>query len=836
MEQPTLSMAANIRWTKSGVVWADYVLTGIDYGYRPDVDKRTARTLHTMLVRALPGESLLMGIAASLSAEAVVSRMTEGVDLDAHPDWATECEATLDSIELYRPGQRIYWLSIPLTTPKVVDQVKAAAHSAWTTLSDYIGLPRTAIDDDEIRARVRQANRIMADIPGVFDAQPATPAQMVWLWQHAMTRGLHVDPDLPDAAVTPGAKSGAALSACRIDEGAQSDREKASGWRGKVPTFSRVLKVDQPYEFVDHPASYQVLLALADTPAGGVYFPGSEFFTLADDFGDIDVDFAVRLKVTAGADVMRANKRALENLKEQYEQREGELAGGQGVLDLAAAALTEYTSLLETNRDEVEVAWTALFAVGADSEERALADAKALVKAFEQQEYKVVAPVGYQEDLWWAMLPGVPTSKIVREFAQITTSTHFAAYMPFIRNDLGDGSGPLLALNITTSRIGVVHHDVAGKSLRDQSGSFAVTGELGSGKSVTMKVIAGQVVDCGGQVIGIDQSDLGEYANWAKAVTEAVVVDLVEPEYSMDPLRIFEAGVAAEMAQSVLLTLLRIQPSSDLGIALAKVLEPEYRAEHPYQGLGELTEHLLSGACPIAHAQDLGEAMNVYARRTYAAVLFGKDLPPLPITAPGIIFRTHKVDLPTQLQTEKQHLYENLPLEKRFGHAVYTLIAKVARGQCFADPDQMALFLVDEAHHLLGADDGVDIVEDFVLQGRKSSAAVGLGDQDCAFGTPKLRGLIKTRIAHRHTDETLAKRAIEWLGLDPDDYGLVKQYMEQTAPVTGKDKYVEPHRRGEGYMRDGSGNVGRIKTLLPATESRRSAVSTTPKDNKLVKA
>ncbi|MFF2028520.1 ATP-binding protein, partial [Streptomyces sp. NPDC058171] len=177
-----------------------------------------------------------------------------------------------------------------------------------------------------------------------------------------------------------------------------------------------------------------------------------------------------------------------------------------------------------------------------------------------------------------------------------------------------------------------------------------------------------------------------------------------------------------------------------------------------------------------------------------------------------------------------------LPLEKRFGHAVYTLIAKVARGQCFADPNQMALFLVDEAHHLLGADDGVDIVEDFVLQGRKSSAAVGLGDQDCAFGTPKLRGLIKTRIAHRHTDETLAKRAIEWLGLDPDDYGLVKQYMEQTAPVTGKDKYVEPHRRGEGYMRDGSGNVGRIKTLLPATESRRSAVSTTPKDNKQGKA
>ncbi len=838
MEQPTLSMAANIRWTKSGVVWADYVLSGMDYGYRPNVDKRTARTLHTMLVRALPGESMLMGIASSLSAEAVVARMTEGVDLDVHADWAIECEATLDSIELYRPGQRVFYLSIPLTTTGLAGQAKAATHAAWTSLSDFIGLPRTSVPEDEVRARIRQADLIVADIPAVFEARPATPAQMVWLWQHSMTRGLHVDRDMPGAASTPSPKSGAALAPARLDEGAQSDRDApTTWWRPKVPTFSRVLKVDQPYDIDDRPASYQVILALADMPSGGVLFPGSEFFSLADDFGDIDVDFVARLKVTAGADVMRANKRALENLKEQYEQREGELAGGQGALDIAASALTEYSSLLETNRDEVEVAWTALFAVGAPTEEQALAEAQTVKKSFEHQDYKLVAPLGFQEDLWWAMIPGVPSSKIVREFGHITTSTHFAAYMPFTRNDLGDSSGPLLALNITAARIGAVHNDILGKSLRDQSSSWAVTGELGSGKSVTMKVIAGHVVDCGGQVIGIDQSDLGEYANWARAVTDAVIVDLVEPDYSTDPLRIFPPNIAAEMTQSVMLALLRIQPTSTHGKALAKVLEPSYRAKHPYAGLGELTEHLLSSDCLIDGAYDLGEEMNVYARLTYAAALFAKDLPALPITAPAIIFRTHRVELPTQLQTEKQHLYDNLPLEKRFGHAVYTLIAKIARGQCFADADQMALFLVDEAHHLLNADDGIDIVEDFVLQGRKSSAAVGLGDQDCAFGTPKLRGLIKTRFVHRHTDEGLAKRAIEWLGLDPENQDLVKELTEQTAPVTGKDGYVEPHRRGEGYMRDGSGNVGRIKTLLPATESRREAALTTPKDNKkLVKA
>ncbi len=831
MEQPTLDMAANIRWTKSGVPWADYLITGLGYGYRPDADKLVARNMHTMLARALPGESLLISVAASMSSEAVVGRMTEGVDLEQHPDWAAECVATLDTLDMYAPGQRVFWLSIPLTTPKAFDQAKAAGHAAWTSFSDFIGLPRTSVSENEILERVQQADRIVADIPQVFEPKPATPAQMVWLWQHGAQRGLAMDRDVPETEAAPLHKGRAALTPLRLDEGAQSDRPHG-GWRSKRPKLSRVLKVDQPYEFEDRPASYQVLMTLADTPPGGVLFPGSEFFTLADDVPNVDVDFALRLKVTAGADVMKANQRALRNLNEQYEQREGELSTGTGMLDQAAAALSEYTSLLESDANEVEVRWTAIFAVGAATEELAIADAKAVAKAFEQQTYRLVMPIGFQEDLWWAMTPGVPTPKIVQEFAQITTSAHFAAYVPCIRNDLGDTTGPLLALNISSQRIGAVHLDVAGRSLRDVSGCFAVTGELGSGKSGTIKTIAGQFVDRGGQVIGIDQSDNGEYAAWASAVTDAVIVDMAEPVYSMDTLRLFEPHMASEMTESLLLTLLRIQPESPMGRALSAVLDVKYRRAHWYEGQGELVEHLLSDDCHIAHAHDLGEALNTYARKSYAGAMFATHLPPLPLDAPAIIFRTHRVALPTQQQTENQHLFETLPLEKRFGAVVYALIAKIARGQCFSDENHPSLFLVDEADHLLRAGDGIDIVIDFVLRGRKASAYVGIGDQDCEFGTEKLRGLIKVRITHRHTDKALAKRAIEWLGLDPENPILLKELMEQTSPPTGPKKYVEPHRRGEGYMRDGNGGVGRVKMLFPATESRRLAVSTTPKPEK----
>ena len=35
MLQPITAVGGNLRWTRSGTVWADFILTGIEYGYRP---------------------------------------------------------------------------------------------------------------------------------------------------------------------------------------------------------------------------------------------------------------------------------------------------------------------------------------------------------------------------------------------------------------------------------------------------------------------------------------------------------------------------------------------------------------------------------------------------------------------------------------------------------------------------------------------------------------------------------------------------------------------------------------------------------------------------------
>lgn len=846
--QPTYALTGNLRFTRDGTVWADYLLEGLPYRYRRLADKEGVRNAHTMLARALPGEAILLGLTADETPELIVQRMLDGVDLDEHEAWLAECEATLGSIGQFRPGTRVYWLSVPLTGTSVKEKAATAGRAIWHSATEILGLPHSRVPAEELLARRDQARRIAASIPAVFNPIPTTPAQAVWLWNHMLRRGLFVDPDVPVAADTPESKTAGALTAARLDEGALSDRAD-SGGKSKPSRFTTVLKIDTPWEVDPPPPSYQTLSVITDTPAGGTHFPGSEFFTLAESITvedpvrpdakiPVDVDFALRIVTRAGGDVLRRNRKALKQLNDQFHQREGELSTGRSVLDVAAEALAEYSTLLESDKNEIEVGWTAIFATSGTTAAAAQAAATALATEFASQQFRLAQPLGYQEDLWWAMVPGAPAPRVLAEFTQITTSGKFGAFVPVVAASLGDPSGPLLALCITTHVPSAVHYDVSALTERDVSNSVGVTGELGAGKSEFIKLVAGQIVDRGGQVLVIDQSASGEYARWASSVAHAVVVDMVDAGYSLDPLLIFGGAKGAEQTETILRALLRLRVQDSRATLLSEVLSESYRARHPYLGTGGMVKHLLSGECALDGALEVGRALEVHSRKTYARALFDETLPPLPIDAPAIVFRTQDVSLPSREQMEKEHLFDNLTPEKQYGHVIYTHIAKLSQGIMYADPAQMSALVTDEVAHILSGADGLEIITEVVKRGRKEKAAAILGDQDCEFGSQELRGLLKTRVAMRHTDKTLARKALDWVGLDPDAEDVLEEYTTNTAPITrparhATDKpYVKPERRGEGYMRDASGAVGRIKVLRSFRTDRQTASSTTTPQKK----
>ncbi|MBA3019632.1 ATP-binding protein [Propionicimonas sp.] len=838
MLNPAHTLVGNLRFTQSGTVWADYLVTGVSYGMRPEKEKYGVRLLHQALFRALGGESVLLGLTSQLDPNQLVARMLEGVDPDQCPAWVAECEQTLASLEKLQPGRRIYWLSIPLASESPLAGAAAVGRTALGEVKRLIGLPRDSPPQELVDRLSRQAARAVRSVPGPFQLEPATPAQMVWLHQHMLDRGLFQDWDLPTAdhdqvtAAISRAKAGSAMSAPFFDEGGQTDQPKKELLKGN-PFRRRYLKV------VDSASptgagSYQSLLVVNNVPDGGFAFPGGELMGRIDECG-LSVDWAMRLHQRSSAEVLVKNNQALAALNEQMMQRDNEVSHAVSALDRYADLLAEYASTLESDKLEVEVQATMIFCVSGPDAEAANSQASALADWVAQWGYRLHAPLGHQETLWWAMVPGAPTSLFVREYAQITTSASLSALCPLATVELGDakgsalalniGHGPMLAEDLPCGPTSLVFHDPDGATDRSESGSIAVSGDLGSGKSYTLKKIADDVVDRGGRVVVPDRTEMGEWALWAKSVSSSKVVDVMHPTLSLDPIRLWGLEEGSRLARAFLGPLLNLSPTSEQGVLMADVLDVTYLRQHGLDSMGALVAHLMSG-CDLAGATDLARKINVFARQKLCALMFDPDLPAVSLSDRVIVILTHPLELPTPEELTNEHLFLQLGVEKIFGRALYSYIAVLAAKLCFEDRDTLAAFIVDEAHNVTSSPEGALAIEKFVREGRKARAITVLGSQDAIkdFPSDVLRGLIPVRILMRHTDINLAARGLGWLGLDPDDAALIDLVTKELSPKIGNE--VPVHRRGEGLMRDATGRFGRIKVLAPANAERNQAART----------
>jgi hypothetical protein len=825
-------LTRNLMWTRGGTVWAMWRLQAMPYGFRSDKAKDSVRTLHAALLRAVRGEALLLSFAASADPAQVVEAMIDGIDVDKHPAWAAECIATLDTLEGYDLGARGYWLAVPLANSGT-NRVMEPLRSGVAMLKDNLAMARTGPSPLQVALRRRQADEIRKALPAAFKATPASVSEMVWVNLHAQQRGLYLDRPIPEPTdgieqTDMGAPS--SLPAPVIDPCATSDLGSRRPITPVDVLTRRYLKVTNPDTMA---SSYQVAMVLADVPNGGVAFPGGEWLGRLDECGQV-VDWAQRLTIRSRDEVTSKNRRANTKLNDQAFQREGENTGGTmgGQLALAASQLAEYQSIIESDQLEVEAQATTIFAVGAASADEARDSAGEVRKHFADLEFRVVDDPSAQEALWWSMLPGAPTTKVVGEYAQITTAFNLAASVPVICPELGDRAGSLVGLEISTSRVSPVLLDIAAASLADASPACAIAGELGAGKSVLMKKLANDGVDRGGDLTAIDRTRVGEWASAVRGIDGHVIVDISErAEHSIDPLRLFPPKEAGRITMSFLSALLNVAPMSADGVLLNRVLDPAYLKAHELRDLGAVIDHLETLDGPEAAV--VAGRMRVISTKDFGRAIFDSTLPVVDLTAPAIVFLTALMQLPRHEELTSGHLFRQMSLEKIFGRAVFALLASIARERCFANPARLGIFAVDEAHSVTSSPEGIEEVKIFVRDGRKHNAALLIGshDPEADFGDEVLRGLIKCRILMRHTDETLAMRGLRWvLGQPADsevDPDLVTMITQNTSPLVGGT--VPVHRRGECMMRDFAGRIGRVKVLLPAQEERARLITTTPK-------
>ncbi|WAU82485.1 ATP-binding protein [Streptomyces sp. Qhu-G9] len=866
MRVPIRHIAGHLVWSTSGSVWAVYRLHP-----GPDAQGRTEETVQgtyvpaavreeelakiTHLVRSLSGAPRLFGWCARVDPGEVALRMIEGIEPaeapgQVHP-WVENVEATLDLLDGQEMHRRTLWLAVPLSADGAGLQVTAQFGAVWAEFAPSLGMRPAPVARREVTAYQEQASRVEAALAGGIAFRPARPAEIVWMIQHALHRGLE-EPLLAEAEsselyggrVRAGvlhSPSYADLGQARLQEGGidpdlddvgdlkSADRLTRSGrgawWRLKTasPLRRRWLQIES-----DVGTGYQAQLALAECPPS-VSADAADLFAQLETL-DFPVDYTVDLALVPAEKARDQVRRKRNELVDQADQYDARPTGMPTSLTEAARDLGELDARLSRTSVEVEVQSVTVLTVWGPTAAVCDARARALAALLGGADYRAVRPAGLQEALFLLGLPGTARPGVVREFTQHQVSEDWALGGAFTTGEVGDPNGMFLGLDLDCGTTRPVMINVADAPKHDASASLGIVGDLGAGKSVLQKLISEAVWARGGCAICIDRTPVREWAAFARTAAKGRVqiIDAAQAEVSIDPLRMFDGPEGRHYALSYLTLQLGIGPMSTNGEVLHHAVEQAAAGDRPsMRRVLQVLEEMATRE--VGKRQDaaatLAGLIRVVATNSLAAMVFDPALPPVRLDASStsdmIVITTAGLKLPPKAAFGNPEILHQQPLEALIGRAVLYLIAAIARQTAFEDPARFTAVVADELYWLTSSAEGTALVHEILHDGRKHGAGLLAASHDAEELGPD-RGLMAYRALARTADRERARRGLEFVGLDPDDPELLRLVTTGLSPVGRKG------REGEFLLACPRQNTGRVKAVIPRIERITASITTTP--------
>ncbi|MFI9772113.1 ATP-binding protein [Streptomyces sp. NPDC052415] len=868
MRVPIRHIAGHLVWSTQGSVWAVYRLRpGPDalgrreetvqgtYVPTPVRDEQLAKITH--LVRSLSGAPRLFGLCAQVDPGEIALRMIEGIEpaeqapgAGAHP-WVENVDATLDLLDDQEMHRRTLWLAVPLQTETGGLQVSASLGAAWAEVAPMLGMRPAPVARGEVSAYREQASRVEAALAGGIAFRPARPAEIVWMIQHALHRGL-AEPLLAQAETSDmyggqlrdgvlRSPSYADLGQVRLQEGGIDpeldgvDELKSAGqitrsgrtawWRVSTgsPLGRRWLQVES-----DAGTGYQAQLALAECPPA-VSQDAADLFAQLEML-DFPVDYTVDLTLVPAEKAREQVRRKKNELIDQADQYDVRPTGMPASLTEAARDLGELDARLSRTSVEVEVQSVTVLTVWGPTAAMCEARSRALAAFLGGADYRAVRPAGLQEALFTLGLPGTVRPGVVREFTQHQVSEDWALGGAFTAAEVGDPNGMFLGIDLDCGTTRPVMINVADAPKVDASASMGIVGDLGAGKSVLQKLIAEAVWARGGCAICIDRTPVREWATFARTAAKGRVqiIDAAQAEVSIDPLRMFAGPEGRHYALSYLTLQLGIGPMSTNGEVLHHAVEQAALSDAPsmYHVLEVLEE---MAAREVGKRQDaaatLAGLIRVVATNSLARMVFDPTLPPVRLDASSasdmIVITTTGLKLPPKAAFANPEVLHQQPLEALIGRAVLYLIAALARQTAFEDPERFTAVVLDELYWLTSSAEGTALVHEILHDGRKHGAGLLAGSHDAEELGPD-RGLMAYRALARTADRERARRGLEFVGLDPNDGDLLRLVTTGLSPVGQKG------REGEFLLTCPRQNTGRIKVSIPRIPRITTSITTTP--------
>jgi len=845
-------ISGNLLWSTTGSVWAFWRITPIGNRYGSALERQEVLGRVTSLIRSLNGSVRLYSLCARVEPREIAERVIDGVDLETNRGTAESAEAAWALLENAEMHRRTVWLAVPLQAPGRAAQLSAARGSMWATFGEQAGLPTAPVPLTEVQLYRGVARQVEAGFGGGLEMRPARPAEIVWIHQHAVHRGM-AEPLLTDAETSRqrggkivGAQlrspSYASLGQVRLLEGGmeaapQSSSDEGGGlkrWLASRFDGSALSRLWLQTETEDA-TGYQAHLALEEIPEAIVE-------AAADILAQLELlpyptDAVVDMTLVDSGKAKRQIAKKKAELADQADQWATHPTGTPDSLYGAAETLGEQEARLGRTGAEREVQSRTVLTVWGPDAQTCDERARDLKARLSGADYGVIRPRGGQERLFSLGLPGAAPAWRARECTQYQLSEDWAMSGALTASEIGDDTGPMIGQSLDVGTTRPVLLDLASAPLSNTAASLAVLGDLGSGKSVLLKKITSDLIDRGHRAIVIDRTSHREYADFARVAAPGrhQIIDAARAEISIDPLRVLPAGEGEAAALSYLLLQANMEAMSAGGAALSRAVKAAAQAPRPHMGLvlEELRSIGAEGGNRGDAAADVLDLLGTVSDQKLARMVFDPTLPALSLSALNadlVVFTTNGLSLPPKEALARPEVLRTQPLEALIGRAVLYLIAAISRHVAFSDIRRFAAVILDEAYWLTSSSEGSALVKELAHDGRKHNAGFAMGGHDAPdIGDETIRGLIVQRILARTTDDAMAKRGLAFLGLPSDDESLIQLVTSGLSPHGNKS------RAGEMLLRDTRGRIGKIQVIIPHLP-KYGAIFTTPGGKKTAPA
>jgi hypothetical protein len=834
---PPQKVFGNLRFTHTGV-YADYLAHGLPVTMRTLAVHERAARLTRNLGRNVPSGSQLFGLLAAEDQNRILSNIVGRHDDNG--EWVKHCRTwepviadPLQTGTNTGPQQRLHWLTIPVDSGRLGRTVTGRAEK----LGNWV-IGRDPDSDTSVAGYSELAREIVCALPDEFHLTAATPAQILWHHRHNALRGVFAHP-LPRAGVGPHELPANVFGRWGFDEGANTERLRhwLRRWWPTRHSLVRIQEVDNDGDPVG-PVSYQAMLAVDQYPKRGVRFPKAAYLRALDNVDTTAiVDWVQHLNLRTPDQALAANRRNAKNIKDQQRQRAAKRddADAEDLANKLDGTL-DYSSELNANPTERELDGTTVIAIGASN----IAVVEDAVKQIRQELDSAAIAFsrrrGSHRLLWKAFNPGSETTSPLDQFRNPTTAHRWSRFMPFTSEECGNSTGSPLAVNQNTNRPRIILHDPEGAARRNHNTGLGVVGEPGSGKSNRAKLSAFELALRGAQIRVFDPGKHGEWQTAFGSFPGVQAIDPTRSDISLDPLVIFPYEEAAAKAGDHILPVIGVDPRSIMRAQFEIALRPDNRERNGIRRMRDLIEYLR--AQPNPHDNELLLRLESAAASHYTQALFDPRREPYSTADSQVtIWLTRNLALP-DADDIRAAMNGGLDLQPRqlAGMAMYGLLVDLEQQQLFDRRDHYGQLIFEECAELLAYPPGARAAHRVTTQGRKHATGIGLITQDFHHLARMGDKFITQKWLFRVTDETLAEQTLEWAGIDPGMYpDVVQSYVEDTSPANtaliGEDDeigYVEPHRRGEGFVVDEFRRHARAKFFGAPTAGLAADLDSTP--------